>query len=660
MRVATGELDASRLYDLRAFKTCWAELAYLHRLAAGGRHGGTVVTSMRQLVAGIAPLHPAWKLTGDPWEDRDRHHQSVRRRLSALAASGLLRWRIGLDEDLEERRTELELLAPPELLPDELAAAAARLEHWEKRYDPALNTPSGTGITDVKQAAAPLVHGERQRRGCQRARQKANAGRALSASKTISSPPSGAPPTSENNQQHQTTPTNAIDDPQACGLRTSVTRASAPTAAAARAALDGGAETARREEPGERGRDPQGFDVVGLLLRVETRRREREPVLAFIAGQVEQRLVDISGWGLERSWPVGRLREAWVAARFGAGVAAEFGASSAGRLGREEYLRLRRAVARFERNCAARPVGFPAGGLAGLLHLGELAAASGDGPRRLAFAIGAFDQLSRRMRAVATKFAVGREERAVRLARARRDENVGRASYRAAPRRLPRWVVCDQDGVPLIVGGELQVDEDWAPPGRHTLEYRTIARDAHILAQGRVPADLDGRQEMASHAAALPGGGEGRAPVGPYPRPADRGDPDRSERELLEFAHHASLSLHEARRVAPAVRAAILAQARTGTGAAIRADVESNESRVRRYEQLQASRATPLPPMTPDGPPDADARLLELAHVTRLDPRQLARFTSDQINAMLDRARGASRSDLERATPSDSERDDFA
>jgi len=54
VQVAAGELDATRLYDLRAFKTCWAELGYLHRLAGGGRHGGTVVTSIRQLVSGIA------------------------------------------------------------------------------------------------------------------------------------------------------------------------------------------------------------------------------------------------------------------------------------------------------------------------------------------------------------------------------------------------------------------------------------------------------------------------------------------------------------------------------------------------------------------------------------------------------------------------------
>ena len=35
-----------RLYDIRTYKDVLAELAYLRRLAAGGRTGGTIVTSM--------------------------------------------------------------------------------------------------------------------------------------------------------------------------------------------------------------------------------------------------------------------------------------------------------------------------------------------------------------------------------------------------------------------------------------------------------------------------------------------------------------------------------------------------------------------------------------------------------------------------------------
>jgi len=194
VRVATGELGPTRLYDLRAWKTSWAELAYLRRLAGGARHGGTVVTSIRQLVSGIAALHPSWKLTGDPWQDRDCYHQSVRRRLSGLAGAGLLQWRVGVDEDLEERRTELVLLPVPELLPDELGAAAARLEHWEARYGSALNTGSPIAISDVKRAAAPLDACERRCRGRQRARQAAQARRRVGSSQTNSAPSLACPP----------------------------------------------------------------------------------------------------------------------------------------------------------------------------------------------------------------------------------------------------------------------------------------------------------------------------------------------------------------------------------------------------------------------------------------------------------------------------------
>ena len=109
-------------------RACYAELGYLRRLAAAGRAGGTVVTSFRQLVAGLAALHPAWRIDGgEGWEDRDRHHRAVRRRLDALQAMGLLRWRVGTDLDGEERRTELELRPAPDVSAEELQAAAERL-----------------------------------------------------------------------------------------------------------------------------------------------------------------------------------------------------------------------------------------------------------------------------------------------------------------------------------------------------------------------------------------------------------------------------------------------------------------------------------------------------------------------------------------------------
>ena len=87
-----GVIKPSRLHDLRAYKCVLAELAYLRRLAHAARTGGTIVTSMPQLVAGLARLHPAWRIDGDKFADRDRHHRSVRRRLRDLQAMGVLHW----------------------------------------------------------------------------------------------------------------------------------------------------------------------------------------------------------------------------------------------------------------------------------------------------------------------------------------------------------------------------------------------------------------------------------------------------------------------------------------------------------------------------------------------------------------------------------------
>ena len=203
-RVAAGELEPARLYDVRAFKIAAPSSATCGGWRAAGRAGGTVVTSMRQLVAGLAALHPAWRIDGgEGFEDRDRHQQAVRRRLDALQAMGLLRWRVGTDLDGEERRTELELRPAPDVSAEELAAAAERLERWQARYGPALNTGSSTGIRNAAGHGRPLSASERQRRGCAHARRAGAARRraVVGGSESNSAPPSGAPATPENNRR---------------------------------------------------------------------------------------------------------------------------------------------------------------------------------------------------------------------------------------------------------------------------------------------------------------------------------------------------------------------------------------------------------------------------------------------------------------------------
>jgi hypothetical protein len=497
VKVAIGELDAGRLYDLRSFKSTWAELAYLHRLAAGGRHGGTVVTSMRQLVTGVAPLHPAWKLSGDRWEDRDRHHSAVRRRLSTLAAAQLLRWRVGLDEDLEERRTELELRPVPELRDEELATAAAKLARWEARYGPQLNTPSPIAISDVKQAAAPLSATERQRRGCERARRSAQARRRDRASQTITAPPFGTPTTPENNNLEFSS-----NQPQLRHVYENRTRAGAHEDALR------SSHTATPTRPGKAATKNQGSKASGpssdwqqeILERVEARRA----IFALREQQAIRRATEVASWSIEREWPTIRLKEAWVVARHEATEAALHGGRAAGPLARgprNDYVALRRAVARYERNHPAAPDGYPAGGLAALLHLGVLARESSDqnGPMLLAYAIGALDQLSRRMRALNTANSTPRTARQVARAKARhsKSETSGPLTFRT--RAWPPWVVLDTAGIPeLTLTDRFQDALVTRPPGPPSWEIeREVLRDALLLRNGTLPPELDGRTAMA-------------------------------------------------------------------------------------------------------------------------------------------------------------------
>jgi len=362
-RVAAGELSPGRVHDVRAFRCCLAELAYLRRLAAGGRHGGTVVTSMRQLVAGLAALHPAWRITGEGFADRDRHHRAVRRRLRDLEAMGLLCWRVGVDLDGEERRTELELLPAPELSVQELKAAAGQLQRWQARYGPSLSTGSSTEIPDATRHARPLSASERQRRGVRHARATANARRRRGEHHSNSAPPYGAPLTAENNSIVNPTALELRD----ASLRTGVTRAHAIEGPIADAALDAPRTAATENDGvGERGasRSPSAavgvpelaqcpvLDVEALLARVREREAHRAPVVELIAFQASARTVELAGWDLERCWPFSRLREAWVVARYGPAAAAESGPSGAGPLDGEDYARLGRSLRAQRERCA--------------------------------------------------------------------------------------------------------------------------------------------------------------------------------------------------------------------------------------------------------------------------------------------------------------------
>jgi hypothetical protein len=237
-----------------------------------------------------------------------------------------------------------------------------------------------------------------------------------------------------------------------------------------------------------------------------------------------------------------------VVARWGARTAADSGATAAGPLTAEDYRRLRRAVARYERNQSAAPEGYPAGGLAAVLHIGTLAG----GPRTLAYAVGAIDQLSRRMRAVATADSARCTDRARERARQRRDPAPRALALTFRTTRWPAWVRTDEHDEPIFDQlGMLAIDDHASClPSADSTTYRLTVRDAYLLAGRLLPVDVDGRTLMAlRHQGKLD--------------PAARRSPaSAQQRELGELAHRTGQPVSVLARISPGYRQAWLAQLR--------------------------------------------------------------------------------------------------
>jgi hypothetical protein len=580
---ATGRPAQKFVCHVGAFTTAYAELGYLRRLAAGGRHGGAIATSMPQLVVGLAVLHPRWDMSGDRFTARDRHHSAVRRRLGELAAIGVLSWRAGVDEDGEERRTEITLYEPPAASEVELAAAGAQLALWQARYGPELSTGASTAIATPLRHGRPLSASERQARGVTRT--KATVVRRVNPTLPEAliqkrHPPAGAYRNSS--QKHPRLRSMNISD------RTRVTRARTtigPHKTDAPGKLPPAGKTANEKEfekewtrsqasapPMAAVSSPAWQEA--LIARVSAEQIRRAALLAALAQGAQDRAVELAGWGLERDWPRRRLAEAWVVARYGAHAAADSGTSSAGPLSWEMYDRLRRAVARYERNAAARPEGWPAGGLAALLHLGGLAAAAQlhDPPRTLAYAIGRLHQTATRMRARHSATDPARDERArARATKRQRPAEISgagppvRLDFRLSTgRRWPAWILLPGQPQPSFDDqGRLQLDPDTVAlygPSPTSDHYRATLRDAYLLANRLLPAHLHGRRVMAARA-------DGLIPSGQ--RPTHR---TLDQLELAELAHHTGLPHRQLERLSPALRQDWLQSHRRAAAAQAAAD----------------------------------------------------------------------------------------
>jgi len=199
-----------------------------------------------------------------------------------------------------------------------------------------------------------------------------------------------------------------------------------------------------------------------------------------------------------------------------------------------------------------------------LLHIAALAA---DGqlpnaPRTLRYAIGALDQLARRMRALATADSAQRHEAAAGRAARRRDRpwRAPKLAFRTAG--WPAWILTPGREEPVFdERGVLQFDEQSVAlaPAPDTSAYRTVIRDAYLLAGHPLPLELDGRRQMAlRHAGQL--------------EPAQRRErPAIEELELRELAHRTGEPISLLRRISPVYRQAWLQRQRQSDAAQARA-----------------------------------------------------------------------------------------
>ena len=591
----TGKPAQKFVYHVHAFKTALAELGYYRILAQAGDHGGSIATSMPQLVTGLAPLHPRWDMSGGWFGARDRHQRAVRKRLEDLASLGVLSWRAGTDDDGEERRTEIYLLPAPAVSDSELQAAGEKLAVWEARYGPALNTGSSTEVRDALRHGQPLSASERQRRGVEHAKRGGSARRLrdqrFSPSSSKTAPPSGA--LRNRSEYRKRSHTRSVSDPNARDASAS-NRESIPTDAidnaprhttAAFESEGGGTSSPSRAQkaPEAPSRPVWGSEEWerDLVTRIQGRLTERASLVGLLANQALVRTAELAGWGLERDWPRRRLAEAWVVAHHGATAAAEGGTNSAGPLSLDAYAKLRRTVARYERNADARPKGWPAGGLQALLHLGALAATGQlhAPPRTIEFAIDRLAMTARRMRARASAVDPRHGELAARRSSRRREpvelpENPTPAQrfqreFRGDGTRWPRWILLPGAQEPTFdAAGSLMLDEETIArygPSPSSEHYRLWMRDAYHLAGRSLPPELDGRRTMAARA-------DGHLPAGRRPE-----GHSIARLELAELARHTGQPVADLQRLSPLIRTELLEHARRA--AAAQASVDAAQLR---------------------------------------------------------------------------------
>ena len=394
--IAAERLHRRYRYDFRRFSSTLAAYGHIRRLATAAPASAHVATSMRQLVEGFAAFHPEWELDrGDSFVNRDRYHSTVRDHLADLVACGLLTWQAGVNDEGEERRTELLLLDAPQVDVEELALAKTRLTWWARRY-PGLDTGSSVRVPNAPRAAKALPPGQRAKRArarCKAAKAAKAAGGPAGARGFSSSgaPPSGALPALQGKASN---PPSALNVPSATPTRTPEL-GSRTHRGANGLGVEAGARASAREFPsvpqgavetkwnciaeeevdqssGDLGHAGGALSAAGgvrsgaelsaeaerrvaavladpeQMARLATEQRSVDELHAAIGRQASRRTLELAASPAERAWPPIRVREAWALARYGPDQIGP-GSATAVRLSHDRHAQLLRAVRRYER-----------------------------------------------------------------------------------------------------------------------------------------------------------------------------------------------------------------------------------------------------------------------------------------------------------------------
>lgn len=198
-------------------------------------------------------------------------------------------------------------------------------------------------------------------------------------------------------------------------------RAATINDAKAPAAPTAGTEEVGRLSPGE-------FDAL-VAERLAAHRAAVAQRSAVLREQASARIAAVVAWPAGRPCPLGRLREAWVAHRYGLAKVVDCGTAFAGRAVPGLAARTARAIALYEAHVEHRPASWPVSGAAALCALAaqrRAAVFAGDVARLIVLAKG--------MRAVALSDDGVRLLRARERARARRAPRPGLQFRLPAPR----------------------------------------------------------------------------------------------------------------------------------------------------------------------------------------------------------------------------------